>query len=82
MQPKSSDPVIDEIREIRHQISARCEHDAAKLIAYYMEFQNQYRDRLLKSEKQVECADSTVKSGAIDPHPPHDLSTAHTQSPL
>ena len=40
------DPVIDEIREIRHRISASCDHDPAKLIAYLMDFQMQYRDRL------------------------------------
>ncbi|HEY0512917.1 MAG TPA: hypothetical protein VGH73_13490 [Thermoanaerobaculia bacterium] len=43
-----NDPVIDEIREIRHRISERFEHDPAKLVAYYMELQKQYQDRLLK----------------------------------
>lgn len=49
-----SDPVIDEIREIRHRISARFDHDPAKLVAYYMEMQKQYKDRLLKTEKEPE----------------------------
>ncbi len=40
------DPVIDEIREIRHRISASCDHDPAKLVAYLMQYQEQFRDRM------------------------------------
>lgn len=46
MREVESDPVIDEIREIRYQISARFNHDPAKLVEYYMELQRQYEDRL------------------------------------
>jgi len=46
-----SDPVIDEIREVRHEISARVDHDPVRLGAYYMELQEQYRDRLLDAPK-------------------------------
>ncbi|MEW5930785.1 MAG: hypothetical protein AB1941_25270 [Gemmatimonadota bacterium] len=42
-----SDPVIEEVREVRHRISARFDHDPARLVAYYMELQQQYQDRLL-----------------------------------
>jgi hypothetical protein len=48
MKPKP-DPVIDEVREVRHQISARFGHDPARLVAYYMELQEQYRDRLIQT---------------------------------
>jgi hypothetical protein len=54
MKQTTSDPVIDEIREIRHRISERFDHDPAKLVAYYMERQKQYQDRLLKTEKEPE----------------------------
>ena len=47
MNPSTPDPVIDEIREVRHRISARHEHDPAKLVAYLMQFQEQFRDRLV-----------------------------------
>ena len=47
MEQKNTDPVIDEVREIRHRISARFGHDPERLVAYYMELQEQYRDRLL-----------------------------------
>lgn len=46
-----SDPVIDEIREVRHEISAQFDHDPVRLGAYYMELQEQYRDRLLDAPK-------------------------------
>lgn len=39
MKQIQSDPVIDEIREVRHRISARFDHDPARLVAYYMELQ-------------------------------------------
>ena len=42
-----SDPVIDEVREVRHRISARFNHDPALLVAYYMVLQDQYRGRLV-----------------------------------
>ena len=33
------DTVIDELREVRHQISASFDHDVAKLVAYLMQYQ-------------------------------------------
>ena len=43
-----SDPVIEEVREVRHQISARVGHDPARLVAYYIELQRQYLGRLIR----------------------------------
>ena len=48
MKKAQSDPVIDEIREVRHQISARFNHDPERLVAHYMELQEQYKDRLIE----------------------------------
>ncbi|MBC7815678.1 MAG: hypothetical protein IAG10_02135 [Planctomycetaceae bacterium] len=47
MNPPLPDPVIDEIREIRHRISASFGHDPAKFVAYLMEYQKQFQDRLI-----------------------------------
>jgi hypothetical protein len=47
MSQQQNDPVIDEVREVRHRISARVDHDPAKLVEYYMQFQEQYKDRLV-----------------------------------
>ena len=54
MEQNLSDPVIDEIREVRHRISARFAHDPAQLVAYYIELQKQYQDRLIETAKQAE----------------------------
>ena len=54
MKEIEKDPVIDEIREIRHRISARFDHDPARLVAYYMELQKQYEDRLIQPETLAE----------------------------
>jgi hypothetical protein len=50
--PSSSDPVIDEIREVRRQISSKCGHDPEQLTAYYQELQKQYTDRLIGPASQ------------------------------
>ena len=57
MKQNLSDPVIDEIREVRHRISARFEHDPTQLVAFYMEMQKQYQDRLMETTKSTEGND-------------------------
>ena len=57
MKQNLSDPVIDEIREVRHRISARFDHDPAQLVAFYMEMQKQYQDRLIETTKRAEDRD-------------------------
>jgi hypothetical protein len=48
-----NDPVIDEIRNARHAISASCGHDPDKLVAYYLELQKKYQDRMIEVDKLV-----------------------------
>ena len=40
MQP---DPAIDEIREVRQKISAEFGHDPRRLMAHYVEYENQLK---------------------------------------
>lgn len=40
------DPVIKRIRDARHEISAKFDHDPEKLVAHYVELQKKYADRL------------------------------------
>ncbi len=54
MKQNLSDPVIDEIREVRHRISARFGHDPAQMVAFYMEMQKQYQDRLVETTESAE----------------------------
>ena len=50
------DPVIDEIREVRHRISERFNHDPEKLLEYYTRLQEDYKDRLLDSSRILESS--------------------------
>jgi hypothetical protein len=43
----AADDAIEEVREIRRQISARFDHDPARLGEYYMELQKRHADRLV-----------------------------------
>jgi hypothetical protein len=55
-----NDQPIDEIREVRRRISARFDHDPARLVAYYVKLQEQYRDRLIDAPKATEEKDQTA----------------------
>ena len=55
-----NDEPIDEVRELRRRISARFEHDPARLVAYYVKLQEQYRDRLIDNAKTTEGTDQTA----------------------
>ena len=49
MTPKQqNDPVIDEVRAVRRRISELCGHDPDRLVAYYMELQQKFADRLIE----------------------------------
>ncbi len=47
MTPTEPDPVIDEIRAIRHRISARFGHDPHRLVSHYLDEQDRLRPRLI-----------------------------------
>ena len=54
------DDAVEEVREIRRQISARFDHDPVKLVEHYMERQKRHGDRLIyhpKSQRRDEPAD-------------------------
>ncbi len=51
MSQPEPDPPIDEIREIRSRISAQFNNDPEALVAYYMKYQEQFKDRLLDTSK-------------------------------
>lgn len=60
MKQDMSDPVIDEIREVRHRISARFGHDPAQLVTFYAEMQKQYQNRLIETAESSEDEVSTA----------------------
>ncbi|MBK9214213.1 MAG: hypothetical protein IPM59_01210 [Chloracidobacterium sp.] len=46
MKREKEDPGIAWIREVRHKISARFDHDTKRLIDHYIEYQKKFADRL------------------------------------
>ena len=54
------DDLIAEIRRVRHRISERFGHDPYRMVAYYMERQKEYADRLIRApESEVPGKSST-----------------------
>ena len=47
-----SDPAIDEIRQIRHEMSAEAGHDPLRLIEIILQVQERHKDRLLAGGDQ------------------------------
>jgi hypothetical protein len=54
------DEAIEQIREVRHQISEECGHDPRKMVEYYKELQKQHEERLFRAGKAEE-----VTSGVL-----------------
>ena len=46
------DILIDEVRAVRHAISARFGHDPEALVEHYRQFQESYAHRLLREEPE------------------------------
>lgn len=51
MSQREPDPPIDEIHEIRKRISAQFNDDPEALVAFYMKYQEQFKERLLDTSK-------------------------------
>lgn len=56
--PQTGDPLIDDVRRVKREISAEFDHDPAKLIAFLTEYQKQFADRLTQPPSE----DSRAKS--------------------
>ncbi len=60
---KHPDPALDRIRQARHEISERYDHDPDALVAHYMELDKKHADRLWKAEDE-ELTSSTLRHEA------------------
>jgi hypothetical protein len=45
------DPTLARVREARHRISEKHDHDPKRLIEYYMELQKRHGERLVSSPR-------------------------------
>lgn len=61
---KRTDPALDEIRAVRQEISAQFGHDVGKLLAHYVQLEQQYHadlgNPLLESAKAKPKTTSTT----------------------
>ncbi len=44
----SQDPIIEEVRQIRHKIEAECEDDAQKFYEHIRQVQERYRHQIVQ----------------------------------
>lgn len=71
------DPIIQQIREVRRQISAEFQHDPARLVAHYIELEKQSRRRFVRSnlteamEEEPEDIENILKVSPIEPSVAH-----------
>ncbi|MGK7901389.1 MAG: hypothetical protein AB4352_08255 [Hormoscilla sp.] len=54
------DPIIEEIRRIRLEIEAECQQDPDLLYQHICQFQEQYRDRLVRRSPQPALIPSSM----------------------
>jgi hypothetical protein len=47
-----ADDAVEEVRKIRREISARFDHDPFRLAEFYMEYQEQFADRLIRADEE------------------------------
>lgn len=59
------DPTIMRIREIRHRISEKCDHDPRKVVDYYIAMQQKYTKRLLSLEEEMSIEVPVAVSGEL-----------------
>jgi inorganic pyrophosphatase len=52
------DPLIDEIRAVRHRIPERFGHDTKALCDHYRELEKKYRDRMVRDRADAPVAKS------------------------
>ena len=43
------DPTIARIRKVRHEISARFDHDPKRIVEHYKKLQERHKDRLVRN---------------------------------
>ena len=61
------EPLLDEIRRVRHEISAELGHDPRKIAAYYTDLQRLHRSRMVDLSGEVASTElETVPSKSVD----------------
>ena len=64
------DPAIERVREVRHRISARFDHDPERLVRYYMELQREFRGRIIKAPSVPASDEDVQRTDRVAEGPP------------
>lgn len=56
------DLAIAHMREVRHRISQQHAHDPKKLVEYYLQLQEKYKDRLLEQVKSKKPEEASAQA--------------------
>ena len=56
----SKDPIVEEVRKIRHQIESDYKNDSDKYYEHLLNIQKKYRRRLIKRQPQRKIKDKPV----------------------
>jgi hypothetical protein len=59
---KKTDPGLEHVRQVRHEISAELGHDPKRLVEHYETLQEEYSDRIVQPTTTVEAATETRDS--------------------
>ena len=70
-----SDPTIDEIRRVRHEMSAEYGHDPRRMLEYFASIQDRVKDRLVDYGEPDALARTSRSTGAADRTAPDSEST-------
>ncbi len=54
------DETVYSIRQVRHAISVEFDHDPEKLVSYYLNYQEKYRDRLAVFSRKLSRVDIEI----------------------
>ena len=60
------DPTIDEIRRVRHEMSAEYGHDPRRMLEYFASIQARVKDRLVNHGEPAPLVGSSRSTGAAD----------------
>lgn len=70
-----SDPTIDEIRRVRHEMSAEYGHDPRRILEYFASIQDRVKNRLVNHGEPDALGRTSPSTGAADRTPSDSEST-------
>lgn len=60
-----NEPVLDEIRRVRHAISAKINHDPHCIVAYYADLQKKHEEQIIDLSVNASSVKSPLVHGRI-----------------